>query len=162
MFAEARSTGPRFDANLPALWVSWVPQHFPRLALTNPWIFPTLRWCSTMPAVEPRPIKAGKGPAGRTKLRKGPRYRAYRSRFLQLYSYTWSLTPKIADLPMVPQNSTAKSRFRNSLFLLMASTGPWFRRNRSCQIDMSKLHETWLYLSTISPEIDTCHEIWML
>lgn len=53
VFAEARSTGPRFHANLPALWVSWVPQHFPRLALTNPWIFPTLRWCSTMPAVEP-------------------------------------------------------------------------------------------------------------
>lgn len=121
--------------------------NFPRLALTNPWILPTLRWCSTMPAVEPlyHPlIELKKGPQGRTKLRKGPTGPTA----VVFYSYTWSSTPKIADLPMVlffcelfDAMTTWRCGTRGTPKLhcsryLMAIDCPWFRRNRSCQIDM--------------------------
>jgi hypothetical protein len=93
--------------------------------LTNPWILPTLRWCSPMPAVEPlyHPlIELKKGPQGRTKLRKGPTGPTAVV-FLQLYvifsaknsrpsygtfffvSYLMLWLPEDV-VPVVPQNST--------------------------------------------------------
>lgn len=93
------SSSPVGVLSTPASNGCWTT-NFPRLALTNPWILPTLRWCSTMPAVEPlyHPlIELKKGPQGRTKLRKGPTGPTA----VVFYSYTWSSAPKIADLPMV-------------------------------------------------------------
>lgn len=118
------SSSPVGVLSTPASNGCWTT-NFPRLALTNPWILPTLRWCSTMPAVEPlyHPlIELKKGPQGRTKLRKGPTGPTAVV-FLQLYvifsaknsrpsygtfffvSYLMLWLPEDV-VPVVPQNST--------------------------------------------------------